>query len=137
MRLADVVAHSRELRVIRERTVDDLWGFCRGCYYAETCKGGCTWTSHCLLGRPGNNPYCIHRALELEQQGLRERVVKVEAAPGLPFDNGRFEIVVEPMPETGDTPSLVGVPLADVLALKSSSAGAWTGAERTDRLAIE
>ncbi len=135
MRLADVVAHSRELRMIRERTVEDLWGFCRTCYYAETCKGGCTWTSHCLLGRPGNNPYCIHRALTFEAQGLRERVVKVEAAPGLPFDNGRFEIVVEPMPALSDTPTLVGVPLPRVLALTPDSPGAWTRSERTERLA--
>ena len=34
------------------------------CYYADVCLGGCTWTAHCTLGRPGNNPYCIHRALD-------------------------------------------------------------------------
>lgn len=137
MRLADVVAHTKELRVLRERTVDDLWGFCRTCYYAETCMAGCSWTSHCLLGRPGNNPYCIHRALELEQQGVRERVVKVAQAPGRPFDNGRFEIVVEPMPPVGDTPVVAGVPLAELLALRPHSAGAWSRAERQDRLARE
>jgi hypothetical protein len=79
--------------------VDDLWGPCRTCYYADECRGGCTWTAHSLLGRPGNNPFCHHRALELLRQGLRERVVQVEAAPGHPFDHGRFEIVVEPFPE--------------------------------------
>jgi hypothetical protein len=65
--------------------VNDLWGFCRTCYYADVCLGGCTWTSHSLLGRAGNNPYCHHRVIELAKQGLRERVVKVEPAPGIPL----------------------------------------------------
>ncbi len=51
-----------------------------------------------LFGKAGNNPYCHHRALEHERKGLRERVVKMEEAPGEPFDHGLFEIVVEPMP---------------------------------------
>jgi MoaA/NifB/PqqE/SkfB family radical SAM enzyme len=54
--------------------------------------------SDMLLGRPGNNPYCHHRALELERQGKRERVERVEEAPGKPFDQGRFEIVLEDSP---------------------------------------
>jgi radical SAM protein with 4Fe4S-binding SPASM domain len=98
-RLRDIWERSSPLRYTRDRTVEDLWGPCRTCYYADECRGGCTWTAHSLLGRPGNNPYCHHRALELLRQGLRERVVQVEAAPGHPFDHGRFEIVVEPFPE--------------------------------------
>ncbi len=94
-RLADMIAHAPQLRVLRERTAADLWGFCGTCYYADTCKGGCSWTAHSLLGRPGNNPYCIHRAMEFEKRGLRERVVKVESAPGEPFDHGRFELIEE------------------------------------------
>jgi len=84
-----------ELSFTRNRTVDDLWGYCRSCYYADVCRAGCSWTTHTLLGRPGNNPYCHHRALELAAQGLRERIVRTEAPPGLPFDYGKFEIVVE------------------------------------------
>jgi radical SAM protein with 4Fe4S-binding SPASM domain len=91
---------AEQLRFARERTTDELWGFCKGCYYAEECRGGCSWTSHTLLGRRGNMPYCHHRALELEQQGKRERLVKVEDAPGTPFDFGRFEIVLEDLPVT-------------------------------------
>jgi radical SAM protein with 4Fe4S-binding SPASM domain len=83
----------------RRRTVDDLWGFCRTCYYAETCMAGCTWTSHALFGRAGNNPMCHYRALEMDRQGLRERLVKIKDAQGLPFDHGEFELVVEPVPE--------------------------------------
>ena len=40
-------------------------------------------------------PYCHHRALELQRVGRRERLVKVQAAPGEPFDFGRFELVEE------------------------------------------
>ena len=47
------------------------------------------------LGRPGNNPFCHHRALELARRGQRERLVQVERPPGVPFDQGRFEIVLE------------------------------------------
>jgi radical SAM protein with 4Fe4S-binding SPASM domain len=97
-RLKEVIENAPQLRVLRERTRDDLWGFCATCYYADTCKGGCSWTSHSLLGKPGNNPYCIHRAMELQKRGLREKVVQVERAPGTPFDHGRFELREEPIP---------------------------------------
>ena len=93
--LKEIWLESRALAFTRTRTVDDLWGFCRGCYYAEVCQGGCTWTTHSLFGKAGNNPLCHHRAIEMDRQGLRERLIKVEDAPGLPFDHGRFEIVVE------------------------------------------
>jgi Y-X(10)_GDL-associated radical SAM protein len=97
MTIADIIRDSPQLRVIRERTVDDLWGFCRTCYYSDVCRGGCTWTSHSLLGRAGNNPYCHYRVLKLAERGLRERVEQVETAPGLPFDHGRFNLILEPL----------------------------------------
>jgi radical SAM protein with 4Fe4S-binding SPASM domain len=120
-RLADVIANAPQLRVLRERTAADLWGFCAGCYYADTCKGGCSWTAHSLLGRPGNNPYCIHRALQLEQRGLRERVVKVEAAPGTPFDHGRFELIEEPIATPATRPRrIVSLPVLDDRAVEAA-----------------
>jgi radical SAM protein with 4Fe4S-binding SPASM domain len=87
------------LRFTRDRGPDELWGFCKSCYYATSCKAGCSWTAHSLFGRRGNNPFCHHRALELLRAGQRERVVLVEGATGEPFDHGRFEIVVEDWPE--------------------------------------
>ncbi len=93
--LATIWERSEPLRYMRDRTVDDLWGYCRSCYYAEECMSGCTWTSFVTLGKPGNNPFCHHRALEMARQGMRERVVQVKRAPGEPFDHGTFEIVVE------------------------------------------
>ncbi|MCO4744961.1 MAG: radical SAM protein [Proteobacteria bacterium] len=86
---------TRQLSFARDRTTEELWGHCKGCYYADTCRGGCSWTSHTLLGKRGNMPYCHHRALELKAQGRRERVQWVEAPPGLPFDFGRYELVEE------------------------------------------
>lgn len=96
--LRDIWERAAPLRFTRDRTVNDLWGICRGCYYADTCRGGCSWTSTVLFGRPGNNPYCHHRALELLREGKRERVVRVKPAEGKPFDQGLFDIVVEDFP---------------------------------------
>lgn len=97
-KLARIWELSAELRHMRDRTSDELWGFCATCYYAKVCKAGCTWMSSSLFGRPGNNPYCHHRTIELSARGKRERVVQVEAAPGLPFDYARWEIIEEEMP---------------------------------------
>lgn len=75
---------------------EDVWGFCATCAYKDPCRAGCTWTAHAFFNRAGNNPYCHHRALTMAAAGLRERLVPVARAPGNPFDNGTFEIVVEP-----------------------------------------
>jgi Y-X(10)_GDL-associated radical SAM protein len=102
MTIDDIWNHSDQLRFTRDRTIDDLWGFCRSCYYADVCRAGCTWTNHTLLGRAGNNPYCHHRALTLAKEGKRERIVKVEEAPGKPFDAGRFALLLEPIDGSGE-----------------------------------
>jgi radical SAM protein with 4Fe4S-binding SPASM domain len=108
--LKDIWERSKPLRYTRDRTIDDLWGYCRGCYYAEVCRAGCTWTSFVLFGKAGNNPYCHHRALEMQAKGRRERVVRRESAPGLPFDYGKFDLVEEDDPaippgaSLGETP---------------------------------
>ncbi len=86
-----------QLAFARARTVEDLWGFCRTCPFAAKCLGGCTFTAHSIFDRPGNNPYCHYRASALAAEGKRERLVQKQAAPGRPFDNGRFELVEEPL----------------------------------------
>lgn len=106
-----------ELSFTRERTSDDLWGFCRSCYYADVCRAGCTWTTHVLFGRAGNNPYCHHRALELSRQGLQERIVQIEKAEGVPFDHGRFALILEK--NQGDFPT-VSRTLGDEVSARSS-----------------
>jgi radical SAM protein with 4Fe4S-binding SPASM domain len=98
-RLRDIWESTAELafRRDRERALEreKLWGFCKDCYYAAECQGGCSWTAHVFFGRRGNNPYCHHRAIEHAKRGTRERLVRVAPALGHPFDHGRFEIVME------------------------------------------
>lgn len=96
--LRDIWQRATPLRYTRDRGTADLWGYCGECYYADVCRAGCTWTGFVLFGKPGNNPYCHHRALERQSAGLRERVVRVAPAPNLPFDHGTFELILEPLP---------------------------------------
>lgn len=106
--IAQLWQHSDGARYLRTRTVEDLWGFCRTCVYAADCLAGCAWVSHSFLGRPGNNPFCHHRALSLQQKGLRERVQRVSAPPGEPFDLAEFVLIVEDLDGRG--PGEVQVP---------------------------
>ena len=96
--LLDIWERGGPMRYGRDRTVEDLWGFCHDCYYADMCRAGCTWLSDTLLGKPGNNPYCHHRTLELQKQGKRERIERIEEAPGRPFDAGKFRLILEDFP---------------------------------------
>jgi len=133
--ILEVLEDAVEVNQTRLRTVDDLWGFCRTCYYADVCKAGCTWTAHCTLGRPGNNPYCIHRATTYEAEGRRERLVHRRAAPGVPFDYGIYELELENLPPAGDTPAtILGHPLDHILNLDWRDGSIWSDAELKDML---
>jgi radical SAM protein with 4Fe4S-binding SPASM domain len=90
--LEQIWQHSETIRFARDRETEELWGHCKSCYYAEACRGGCSWMAHCALGRRGNNPFCYHRVKTLEKQGIRERLVPRERAPNLPYDFGRFDL---------------------------------------------
>ncbi len=100
--LAEIWEHGEAIRFARDRTVEELWGFCKTCYYADTCRGGCSWTAHCTLGRRGNNPFCYHRVKQLQRRGVRERLVVKELAPREPYDFGRLEIALEPWSDEPD-----------------------------------
>jgi radical SAM protein with 4Fe4S-binding SPASM domain len=94
--LADIWNDAPELAYFRHQGKADLWGFCGDCYYAETCRAGCTAASEPLLGRPGNNPFCHHRALEMDKMGYRERIELVRGAASKdPFSAGLFRVVRE------------------------------------------
>ncbi len=95
--IAKIWNERSELAFTRDRTVEDLWGFCRTCPFAETCLGGCSFTAHAVFGKPGNDPYCHFRARSFAKNGQRERLVRRREAPGLPFDHAIFEVVVEPL----------------------------------------
>lgn len=94
--LEEIWRTSKEVAFARDRTTDELWGHCATCYYADTCRGGCSWAAHVTLGRRGNNPFCYHRVVQLRKKGIRERLVLKERAPGEPYDFGRFELIEEP-----------------------------------------
>jgi radical SAM protein with 4Fe4S-binding SPASM domain len=98
--LRDIWERAPALRFTRDPRIAELWGYCRTCYYASDCLGGCSWTAHSLLGKRGNNPFCHHRALDLLRRGRRERIVRIAEATGEPFDHGIFEIIEEPWRET-------------------------------------
>jgi radical SAM protein with 4Fe4S-binding SPASM domain len=107
--------HAPQLHFTRGEVA--LWGHCATCEFAEVCRGGCNFTAHAFFGRPGNNPYCHHRARELRRRGLRERLVPQTPAPGTPFDHGHFALVEEPF----DTPE-PGLPGYDLVQLRRQRA---------------
>ncbi len=112
--VASIWRDTPELAFARTRTVDDLWGYCRSCAFASVCLGGCSFTAHSLFGRPGNNPLCHFRAREHAKQGKRERLVPRDPAPGLPFDCGTFDVVVEDL----DAPDPdADVPVSDLVQI--------------------
>lgn len=97
--LAHSWANSRALNFVQQRDPsEELWGFCGTCEYGDVCGAGCSFTSHCTMGRRGNNPFCYHRAKTLADRGQRERLVQVVGAIGERYDFGRFEIVLEDLP---------------------------------------
>lgn len=99
--LREVIEQTEELRFNlgagTPQGTEHLWGFCKTCEFAELCRGGCTWTAHVFFDRRGNNPYCHHRALKQAKRGMRERVYPKVRAEGVPFDNGEFTLVEEPL----------------------------------------
>ncbi|HEX9966226.1 MAG TPA: radical SAM protein [Allosphingosinicella sp.] len=95
---------------VRPNVERPAWGFCGTCYYKSVCKSGCTWTAGAILGVPGNNPMCDHRARTLRDAGLRERFEQVSAAPDEPFAQGLWRLVLETadgreLPESAYPPS--------------------------------
>lgn len=134
--IIEVLRHSPEVNHTRLRDRGDLWGYCKECYYADVCKGGCTWTAHCTMGKAGNNPYCIHRALEYEAKGLHEQLVRTSPPPGLPFDHGVFETKLIPISdELEETPPMIlGHSLERIIGLHWRDGSIWTEEQLKERL---
>ncbi|MGM3308756.1 nif11-class peptide radical SAM maturase 3 [Anabaena sp. WFMT] len=99
--LRTIIEETEELRFNigagTPKGIEHLWGFCKTCEFAELCRGGCSWTAHVFFDKRGNNPYCHHRALTQEKDGIRERVFLQRRADGNPFDNGEFALIEEPI----------------------------------------
>lgn len=83
-----------------------LTGFCASCRHRVSCRGGCTQTATVIMGERGDNPYCHHRARELQKRGRRERIVPRLLAKRRPFDHGAFRLIEEdldaPWPSSDD-----------------------------------
>jgi radical SAM protein with 4Fe4S-binding SPASM domain len=118
--LREIWEESWQLRWVSERSQKELWGFCAQCYYADVCMGGCSSIAEPLLGRPGNNPMCVHRALDLRSKGERERIERVRAPVGDPFDAGLFRIVREEL-----EPKAPGLE-REVLGVEEPRVDRWT-----------
>ena len=129
--LADLVAG---FATDRPETQVELWGFCATCPFAARCRGGCTWTSHALFGRPGNNPFCHSRALAFAAQGLAETIELEAPAPGLPFDFGRHRIVERALAPLLDADPIVARTLGRQLAPGADRVGAWTKPDLAEML---
>jgi radical SAM protein with 4Fe4S-binding SPASM domain len=108
----------------------ELWGFCKTCPFADRCRGGCTWTSHVLFGRPGNNPFCHSRALSFAESGRIERLEPIAPAPGRPFDFGRFRIVEAPMPHDLEMDPVIGLTRASsTFGIRPDAKSLWSSEE--------
>lgn len=129
----------RELcsRLAQEKATSpvELWGFCKTCPFADRCQGGCTWTSHVLFGRPGNNPFCHSRALSLAERGRIEMLEPIAPAPGRPFDFGRFRIVEARLSHDLEMDPVIGLTRASsAFGVRSDAKGLWSDEEILDTL---
>ena len=113
----------------------ELWGFCKTCPFAERCRGGCTWTSHVLFGRPGNNPFCHSRALVLSAAGVVETLEPIAEPPGEPFDFGRYRIVEAPLAQDLDSDPVIAMTMAShAFGLRRDATGVWSSEELSEAL---
>ena len=96
-RLVDIWERAAPMRYTRDRTVDDAVGLLprlllRGRSAAAAARGR---RSRCSASR-ATTRCCHHRALELRTRRQARAARPGRAgAPGLPFDQGRFELIVE------------------------------------------
>lgn len=114
-------------------SAEDLWGHCRTCPHAQRCRGGCTWTSHVLFGRRGNNPFCHFRTVTLAERGIAEIVEPVSAAPGRPFDFGLHCIREVPLDSVlpGDPVIERGL-AAQIFGIRPGAPSLWSSGELAD-----
>jgi radical SAM protein with 4Fe4S-binding SPASM domain len=119
-----------ELADLKKTAPVELWGFCKTCPHAQRCRAGCTWTSHVLFGRPGNNPFCHSRALSLAQAGRMEKIELVSPAPGVPFDFGHYRIVEESLdPDLESDPVIAMTTASRIFGLDPAATGLWSRPE--------
>ena len=98
MSLEDIWEHAPSSRFTRDRTTDELWGFCRTCYYADVCRAGCSWTAHTHARQARQQPVLLPpRRRSSRSRASASASCQVSARRNEPYDFGRFEIVEEPL----------------------------------------
>jgi radical SAM protein with 4Fe4S-binding SPASM domain len=113
----------------------ETWGFCGRCPFAHRCRGGCTWTSHVLFGRPGNNPLCHFRALRFAAAGIGETLEPIAPAPGQPFDHGRYRIVEAPLGDLlANDPVVARTAASSAFGISAGAPSLWSPDELADAL---
>jgi radical SAM protein with 4Fe4S-binding SPASM domain len=124
-----------QIRQEKTEAPTELWGFCKTCPHAQRCGAGCTWTSHVLFGRAGNNPFCHSRVLALAEAGVVEKLEPVGAAPGQPFDYGQYRIVEDRLGPDLELDPVIGLTLASqTFGLRRDAVGLWSQQELADCL---
>lgn len=64
--LVDIWNDPNLFKAFRQRTVEDLTGFCATCEYNNLCRGGCSSVAYSLIKKFTENPLCLHK-YEVEQ----------------------------------------------------------------------
>ena len=124
-----------ELRREKTEAPTELWGYCKTCPHAARCRAGCTWTSHVLFGRAGNNPFCHSRALALARAGVVEKLEPVGAAPGRPFDFGQYRIVEAELTPDLELDPVIGLTRAtQTFGITPDATGLWSSEALADCL---
>ena len=86
-----------ELAFARDRTVAELWGFCRTCRVRRDLPRRLQLHGPRRVRPSRQQPVLSLPGAHARKQGLRERLVAATAADGRPFDCGTFELVLEPL----------------------------------------
>ena len=59
--LTEIWNDPNSFKAFRQRTVEELTGFCAECEYKNLCRGGCSSLSYSLIRSFTENPWCVHK----------------------------------------------------------------------------
>ena len=63
-------------------------GFCSDCPFSKHCWSGCSWSSTTTMGKKGDNPYCMFRAIVNSGRRKYEQLVQKHEGELGPFEYG-------------------------------------------------
>ena len=59
---------------------NQLNGFCSDCPFSKNCWSGCGWSATTTMGKKGDNPYCMFRAIVNLGRGKYEQLIQKHEA---------------------------------------------------------